>query len=125
MLEFKIIQELKPNEELLEIIKNYNYTIKNGKIKHLMVTNLQFIEPGFIYKEAITKQELEKLQEDYFVFSNIKISKGEYDNATLTIYNELLKQNFYANGIINCPYIENENIVDNLTLIPKTLAEIL
>lgn len=125
MLEFKIIQELKPNEELLEIIKNYNYTIKNGKIKHLMVTNLQFIEPGFIYKEAITKQELEKLQEDYFVFSNIKISKGEYDNATLTIYNELLKQNFYANGIINCPYIENENIVDNFTLIPKTLAEIL
>ena len=45
MLEFKIIQELKPNEELLEIIKNYNYTIKNGKIMHLMATNLQFIEP--------------------------------------------------------------------------------
>ena len=45
MLEFKIIQELKPNEELLEIIKNYNYTIKNGKIKPLMATNLQFIEP--------------------------------------------------------------------------------
>ena len=45
MLEFKMIQELKPNEELLEIIKNYNYTIKNGKITHLMATNLQFIEP--------------------------------------------------------------------------------
>ena len=45
MLKFKMIQELKPNEELLEIIKNYNYTIKNGKIKHLMATNLQFIEP--------------------------------------------------------------------------------
>ena len=45
MLEFKIIQELKPNEEILEIIKNYNYTIKNRKIKHLMATNLQFIEP--------------------------------------------------------------------------------
>ena len=45
MLEFKIIQELKPNQELLEIIKNYNYTIKNGKIKYLMATNLQFIEP--------------------------------------------------------------------------------
>ena len=45
MLEFKMIQELKPNDELLEIIKNYNYTIKNGKIKHLMVINLQFIEP--------------------------------------------------------------------------------
>ena len=45
MLELKIIQELNSNEELLEIIKNYNYTIKNGKIKHLMATNLQFIEP--------------------------------------------------------------------------------
>lgn len=45
MLKFKIIQELKPNEKLLEIIKSYNYTIKNGKIKHLMATNLQFIEP--------------------------------------------------------------------------------
>ena len=45
MLEFKMIQEIKPNDELLEIIKNYNYTIKNGKIKHLMATNLQFIEP--------------------------------------------------------------------------------
>ena len=45
MLEFKIIQELKPNKELLKIIKNYNYTIKNWKIKHLIATNLQFIEP--------------------------------------------------------------------------------
>ena len=45
MLEFKMIQELEPNEELLEIIKNYNYTIKIGKIKHLIDTNLQFIEP--------------------------------------------------------------------------------
>lgn len=31
--------------ELLEIIKNFVYTIKNGKIKHLKATNLQFIEP--------------------------------------------------------------------------------
>ena len=44
MLEFKIIQELEANEELLENIKNYNYTTKNGKIKHLMATNLQIIE---------------------------------------------------------------------------------
>ena len=29
----------------MEIIKNYNYTIKIGKIKHLIDTNLQFIEP--------------------------------------------------------------------------------
>ena len=36
MLEFKIIQELKPNRELLELIKNYTYTTKNGKVNYLI-----------------------------------------------------------------------------------------
>ncbi len=45
MLEFEVIQELKPNNELLELIKNYTYTTKNGKVKNLLHTNLQFIEP--------------------------------------------------------------------------------
>lgn len=45
MFEFEVIQELNPNDEILEIIKSYVYTVKNGKIKHLKATNLQFIEP--------------------------------------------------------------------------------
>ena len=45
MLEFKTIQTLKPNTEILEVIKNYKYKIKNGKIKNLLHTNLQVIEP--------------------------------------------------------------------------------
>lgn len=45
MLDFKVIQELKPNIEILEIIKNYTYITKNGKVKHLTNTNLQFVEP--------------------------------------------------------------------------------
>ena len=45
MLEFEILQELQPSAEILEIIKDYDITIKNGKIKHLNDTNLQFIEP--------------------------------------------------------------------------------
>ncbi len=40
MFEFEILQDLKPNDEVLEIIKNYEYTVKNGKIKHLKATNL-------------------------------------------------------------------------------------
>ncbi len=111
--------------------KNYNIEITNIKFTEEFISKsskdyieylyeiLQNNNVGFIYKEAITKQELEKLQEDYFVFSNNKIANNEYDNATLAIYNELLKQNFYDGGIINCPYIENENIVDYLTLIPR------
>ena len=45
MFEFETAQELKPNDEILEIIKTYDYTVKNGKIKHLKATNLQFINP--------------------------------------------------------------------------------
>ena len=42
MFEFEVIQELKPNDEILEIIKTYEYTVKKGKIKHLKGTNLQY-----------------------------------------------------------------------------------
>ena len=45
MLKFKTIQTLKPNTEILETIKGYKYKIKNGKIKNLLYTNLQVIEP--------------------------------------------------------------------------------
>ena len=45
MLEFEILQELEPNAEILEIIKDYKYTVKNGRIKHLKATNLQFTQP--------------------------------------------------------------------------------
>ena len=45
MFKFEVIQDLKPNDEILEIIKACEYTVKNGKIKHLKATNLQFIKP--------------------------------------------------------------------------------
>ena len=45
MLEFKVIEELKLNDKILELIKNYTYKTKKGKIKILLNTNLQFIEP--------------------------------------------------------------------------------
>ena len=45
MLEFKTIEELKPNTKLLELIKDFTYKTKKGKIKVLLNTNLQFIEP--------------------------------------------------------------------------------
>jgi len=33
MLEFKIIEELKPNLKLLELIKGFTYKTKKGKVK--------------------------------------------------------------------------------------------
>ena len=45
MLEFITTDEIKPNTELLELIKDFTYTINKGKVKHLLKSNLQFIEP--------------------------------------------------------------------------------
>ena len=45
MLKFKTIEELKPNPKLLELIKDCTYKTKKGKVKVLLNTNLQFIEP--------------------------------------------------------------------------------
>ena len=45
MLEFKTIEEIKPNTKLLELFKNFTYKTKKGKVKVLLNTNLQFIEP--------------------------------------------------------------------------------
>ena len=44
MLEFKTIEELKPNTKLIEHIKEFTYKTKKGKVKVLLNTNLQFIE---------------------------------------------------------------------------------
>ena len=70
MLKFKIIEELKPNTELLELLENYNYTIKKGQIKHLTNTNLQFITPTeylINYPTTLTIYEYK-----LFEFKNIK-----------------------------------------------------
>lgn len=45
MLEFETIETLKPDTEILEVIKDYTYTTKKGTIKLLLHTNLKFIEP--------------------------------------------------------------------------------
>ena len=45
MLEFKTMETLKPNNEILKVIKDYTYKVNKGTIKHLLHTNLQVIEP--------------------------------------------------------------------------------
>ena len=45
MFEFKTTQELRLNPKLLELIKDFTYKTKKGKVKVLLNTNLQFIEP--------------------------------------------------------------------------------
>ena len=60
MLEFKISEEFKPNPKIIELIKNYTYKTKKGKIKVLLHTNLQIIEPTeYLITHPITLTILE------------------------------------------------------------------
>ncbi len=45
MLEFKVIENLKPNKDLTDILKNFKYTVKLGQFKTILHTNLQVIIP--------------------------------------------------------------------------------
>ena len=123
-------KELIKNEiESIEI-KNIRFTeefiSKNSKdyIKYLNDI-LQNNNIGFIYKEAITKQELEKLQKNYYIFYFSKIENEEYSKQELNEYLKLLQENFYTNGVINCPIIENEMIIDHVDLIQKSEEKLL
>ena len=45
MLEFKVIENLKPNKDLTNILKNFKYKVILGQIKTILHTNLQVIIP--------------------------------------------------------------------------------
>lgn len=96
MFELKTIEELKPNTKLLELIKN------------------------FTYKEQINKEKLLELEKDYTIMSLEKMENNQYSEEELNNYFDLMKEHLDVDGIINCPYIEGNNIVDTLILIPKT-----
>ena len=45
MLEFKVIENLKPNKDLTSILNEFKYKVKSGQIKTILNTNLQVIIP--------------------------------------------------------------------------------
>ena len=45
MLEFKVIEKLKPNKDLTDILKDFKYKVKLGQIKTIIHTNLKVIAP--------------------------------------------------------------------------------
>ena len=46
MLEFEVIENLKPNKDLTDILKEFKYKVKLGKIKTIIHTNLKVITPA-------------------------------------------------------------------------------
>ena len=45
MIEFKVIEKLKPNKDLTNILKDFKYKVKLGQIKTIINTNLKAIIP--------------------------------------------------------------------------------
>ena len=45
MFEFKVIEKLKPNKDLTDILKDFKYKVILGQIKTILHTNLQVIIP--------------------------------------------------------------------------------
>ena len=122
----EISRDEKYNIEIKNIRFTEEFILKNSKeyIKYLNDI-LQNNNIGFIYKEPITKQELEKLKEDYYIFYHSKIENKEYSTQEMNEYLQLLEQNFYTKGVINCPIIENEIIIDHVDLIQKSEEKLL
>lgn len=122
----EISRDEKYNIEIKNIRFTEEFILKNSKeyIKYLNDI-MQNNHIGFIYKEAITKQELAKLKEDYYVFYHSKLENKEYSKQEMNEYLELLQENFYTNGVINCPIIEDEIIIDYVDLIQKSKEKLL
>ena len=45
MLKFKVIENLKPNKDLTNILKDFKYKVKLGHVKTILHTNLQVVIP--------------------------------------------------------------------------------
>ena len=45
MFEFKVIENLKPNKSLTDILKEFKYKVILGQIKTILHTNIQVIIP--------------------------------------------------------------------------------
>ena len=103
-----------PQEKILvepNIKKAIELATTNGKTTIL---------PSYTALLKINKEKLLELEKDYTVMSLVKMENNLYSEEELNNYIDLMKEHFYVGGIINCPYVESNNIVDTLILIPKT-----
>ena len=73
MLEFKVIENLKPNKDLTNILKNFKYKVILGQIKTILHTNLQVIIPTeykITYPTTLTILEYKVNEISHFILKN-------------------------------------------------------
>ena len=123
MLEFKVIENLKPNKDLTSILKNFKYKVKLGQIKTILHTNLQVVIPTeyqITYPTTLTILEYKvneisnkpfyiKKHNQKYKFKDIAqfLKKITFDNA-FDGFDE--RQTF---NILHNYYIEKYNLTNN------------
>ena len=116
--------------------KNYNIEIKDIKFTDEFITKsskeyLKYFNKimtdnniGIKYREEINKEKLKELEQDYDILSVTKMKNNKYSNEFLEDFISKSKEHLYIDGIISCPYVEENKLKDILILVPKTKMEI-
>ena len=115
--------------------KNYNIEIKNIKFTDEFITKsskeyLKYLNKimtdnniGIKYQEEITKEKLKNLEQDYDILSITEMKNNKYSNEFLENFISKSKEHLYIDGIISCPYVDENKLKDILILVPKTKME--
>lgn len=110
---------------------NYNIDIKNIKFTDEFITKssksyLKYLNEiminnniGIKYQEEIDKEKLKKVELNYDILSLRKMKNNGYSNEFLEDFISKSREHLFVDGIISCPYIEENTIKDILILVPK------
>ena len=116
--------------------KNYNIEIKDIKFTDEFITKsskeyLKYLNKimtdnniGIKYQEEINKEKLKDLEQDYDILSVTKMKNNKYSNEFLANFISKSKEHLYIDGIISCPYVDENKLKDILILVPKTKIKI-
>ena len=117
----------------IEIIrdKNYNIEIKNIKFTDELITKsskeyIKYLNKimennniGIKFYKEINKEKLKNIELDYDILSIKKMKSNKYSNEFLKYFISKSREYLYAEGIISCPYVEENKLKDILILVPK------
>ena len=111
--------------------KNYNIEIKNIKFTDELITKsskeyIKYLNKimennniGIKFYKEINKEKLKNIEVDYDILSIKKMKSNKYSNEFLKYFISKSREYLYAEGIISCPYVEENKLKDILILVPK------
>ena len=111
--------------------KNYNIDIKNIKFTDELITKsskeyIKYLNKimennniGIKFYKEINKEKLKNIELDYDILSIKKMKSNKYSNEFLEYFISKSREHLYVDGIISCPYVEENKLKDILILVPK------